>query len=445
MNTKPILIIVFILGLAILSVMPVVAGGWATITLDHLPDNVNVDQTLEIGFMVRQHGISPMTDLAPNVVATHAETHNSFSVDAQPKGEAGRYVARINFPQAGTWNWSIRAFTMEQPMPPLAVKSAPAQQEKASSTIPPKIWLVGFGLTAAAAASLLLMSKRTRGAVVLLIVALLFAGGGFALAENQPPNLALEDPPSLSPIERGEALFLAKGCITCHTHADVHSQYKVISGISGPDGSAPDLSHYSTSPEFLRMWLADPRKVKPNTSMPNLELTDEEIQALIAFLVKDPSSSPHNALSTDPKESCPVTQSQEPHFIPPLPYPPEVPYKSEFWYGTDALWTMLGVEGTWSGLPYHDHEEGDGHYSQKVFWWNKDYDWQAEPLPEFKVTARRLDGSAPIFESSEATNAYTPEFGSAILTGVEIPTLGCWEITGSYQGDELSFVVRVVP
>jgi hypothetical protein len=30
-----------------------------------------------------------------------------------------------------------------------------------------------------------------------------------------------------------------------------------------------------------------------------------------------------------------------------------------------------------------------------------------------------------------------------MLLGVNFPTLGCWEITGHYQGQELIFVVRV--
>jgi len=140
-----------------------------------------------------------------------------------------------------------------------------------------------------------------------------------------------------------------------------------------------------------------------------------------------------------PLKSCPVTQPPDPPFTPPPPYPSEAPYEGEFWYGTEALWTMLGFDGAWRGLPDH----GD-HYVQKVFWWNEDYDWQAEPIPEFKVTLRRLDGPAPVFESTEATNAFA-DFGSAILTGVEIPTLGCWQVTGSYRGVELSFVVQVEP
>jgi mono/diheme cytochrome c family protein len=82
----------------------------------------------------------------------------------------------------------------------------------------------------------------------------------------------------------GKALFLAKGCATCHQHAAVQTSYRVSIG--------PDLTNYTNSPEFLRRWLADPQSVRPQTApafgpsnvMPNLHLGPDEIEALIAFL-----------------------------------------------------------------------------------------------------------------------------------------------------------------
>lgn len=439
MKRKSILIAVLIFAVVAISVMPVLAGGWATITLDRLPENVNTGQDYEIGFVVRQHGHTPMTGLIPQVVATHAETSQSFAVEAIQGGAEGHYVASLNFPQSGTWNWEIHAFSMEQPMPPLVIQSAPAEPMLRSSNFPSVVMVAGLGLAVAIAASLLFWRKSFKWALALLIVALAFTGGGFALAQNQPPKLATVSPATLSPIERGEALFLAKGCITCHTHTKVASQYYVRSGFTGPGGSAPDLSHYSGTPEFLRLWMADPTKIKPKT-MPNLGLSTSEIEALIAFL----SVEPEKALSSGPKEICPVTRPPDPPFVPPSPYPAGVPHDGYFWYGTDDLWTMLSTDGTWWGLPYHEHDDGAGHYSQKIFWWSKDYDIPTEPQPEFTVTARRLDAPALFYESTEATNAYTPKSGQAILTGVEVPTLGCWEFTGEYRGNDLSFVVEVV-
>jgi len=56
-----------------------------------------------------------------------------------------------------------------------------------------------------------------------------------------------------------------------------------------------------------------------------------------------------------------------------------------------------------------------------------------------------LDATAPPLIVSKATNAYAGDIGSAMLVGVDFPTLGCWKITGQYKNSELSFVVWVAP
>jgi hypothetical protein len=61
------------------------------------------------------------------------------------------------------------------------------------------------------------------------------------------------------------------------------------------------------------------------------------------------------------------------------------------------------------------------------------------------VTAERIDVKAPPGESSGATNASSGDIGTAMLVGVNLPTPGCWKITGRYKEDELSFVVWVAP
>lgn len=144
----------------------------------------------------------------------------------------------------------------------------------------------------------------------------------------------------------------------------------------------------------------------------------------------------------DPPASCPVTRPPEVPFVPPAPYPAEPPerYVDEIWYGTPELWTMLGTEGTWYALP----QDKDG-YSQKVFWWSQDFDVSKDPFPAFTVTIEQLDVKpSPIVAAEAATNA-SADFGTAMLTGVQVPSLGCWKITGRYQEAELSFVVWVAP
>ncbi|HSM72123.1 MAG TPA: hypothetical protein VK851_11325, partial [Anaerolineales bacterium] len=84
-------------------------------------------------------------------------------------------------------------------------------------------------------------------------------------------------------------------------------------------------------------------------------------------------------------------------------------------------------------------------YTQKIFWWRDGYIWNEEPVPDLKVSGERLDGKAPSFTVTEATNALMPGSESAMLTGVDFPTLGCWKITGQYGKTALSFIIWVAP
>lgn len=141
----------------------------------------------------------------------------------------------------------------------------------------------------------------------------------------------------------------------------------------------------------------------------------------------------------DPPASCPITVPQNPTFTPPAPYN-SMGFEGEFWYGSSSLWTAVRENGVWEALPHNP--EG---YTQKVFWWRDGYVWTEEPEPALTVTGERLDASAPPFRASKATNASASDIGSAMLVGVDIPTLGCWKITGKYSNTELSFVVWVAP
>jgi len=142
-----------------------------------------------------------------------------------------------------------------------------------------------------------------------------------------------------------------------------------------------------------------------------------------------------SARTADP-HGCPITKPPSRPFVPPVPPAPSLVRvrSGEFWYGTPVLWTSLLSDGTWRSLPYHD-----GAYTQKVFWWSEGYDWRS-PLT---VTGRRIDGSAPPLAASTATNAFADDIGSSILVGVDIPGVGCWEITGHLKGVTLSFVAWV--
>ncbi|OGO71977.1 MAG: hypothetical protein A3H36_08475 [Chloroflexi bacterium RIFCSPLOWO2_02_FULL_71_16] len=107
---------------------------------------------------------------------------------------------------------------------------------------------------------------------------------GAGAAPYQAATLATD--PS---VERGQLLFFAKGCVACHR----------IAGVSEHGGIGPDLTSLDkraatqrpglTAPEYVRESLREPNAFISATvgaqSMPDLDLTDEEIEALTAFLL----------------------------------------------------------------------------------------------------------------------------------------------------------------
>lgn len=140
-------------------------------------------------------------------------------------------------------------------------------------------------------------------------------------------------------------------------------------------------------------------------------------------------------------EACSVTKPyQTSLFVPPPPYAAKAG-NGRFWFGTDRLWTNLPVNGMLKGLPV-DTTSAHPTFGEKVFWWRQGYDGRAEPLPELIVTGKRIDSVAPQLEVSRPTTAIM-EHASAMLVGVGFPTVGCWQITGRYEDDDLTFVVWV--
>ena len=103
----------------------------------------------------------------------------------------------------------------------------------------------------------------------------LVAGAVFVIATT--PALASD----LDPKE----LLVNRGCMACH----------IVPGVKGPGSSmGPTLKGLSKKKRIvagllvnneknMRRWLKNPKKVKSSTMMPNIGLSDEEIDVLVAF------------------------------------------------------------------------------------------------------------------------------------------------------------------
>ncbi len=110
------------------------------------------------------------------------------------------------------------------------------------------------------------------------------------------------------------------------------------------------------------------------------------------------------------------------------------------------LWTRLPANGTWKGLGHYQLNESA--LRQKLFWWRQGYDWRTEHAPTLTVTGKRLDAASPPLKSDDHANtSWTDDDRdhAFMVDAIDIPTLGCWQITGEYHGDELTFVVWVTP
>jgi hypothetical protein len=95
----------FVVAVAMFSTSSVaLAGGFAVTTLDALPSPV-AGQTYRVGFMVRQHGVTPVRDATPAILVERGSERLRFAAIAD--GPAGHYVANVTFPTDGEWTWSV--------------------------------------------------------------------------------------------------------------------------------------------------------------------------------------------------------------------------------------------------------------------------------------------------------------------------------------------------
>jgi hypothetical protein len=78
--------------------------------------------------------------------------------------------------------------------------------------------------------------------------------------------------------------------------------------------------------------------------------------------------------------------------------------------------------------------DADGAVDMKFGW------WRAVP-GQLRITGRRLDAAAPPLRA-DIPDGYGPTGFQA--TGVILPTVGCWEVTGSVGDSTLTFVTFLV-
>lgn len=210
-------------GIAVLAVagftgLAAYYGGWATVTVENLPEHLTVATPYNLTFSVRHHGEEMLTDLSPWVQLQ--SRGQELTARAVKTNRAGYYTATVNVPAEGDWSATIQT---------------------------------GFG----------------KSHLRLMPIAALARGARLTKSVTQA--------------ERGQRLFVAKGCVVCHQHAKTaeYGSYKV----------GPNLTDKRFAASYLREFLADP-SIKPPTMdarMPQLNLKQGEISALVAFINSESS------------------------------------------------------------------------------------------------------------------------------------------------------------
>ncbi len=188
-------------------------GGWATVTVENLPDHLVVGAPYNLTFSVRQHGRDLLPDLSPSVQLK--SERGDVMAPAVATNRPGYYTATINVPAEGDWSATVESgfHNSKLKLMPLAALPRGARLSKA-----------------------------------------------------------------VAPAERGQRLFVAKGCVMCHTHAQT-AEY-------GAEDVGPNLTERKFAAGYLREFLADPSIKRPTNgrSMPKLDLSSSDINALTAFI-----------------------------------------------------------------------------------------------------------------------------------------------------------------
>jgi cytochrome c oxidase subunit 2 len=87
-------------------------------------------------------------------------------------------------------------------------------------------------------------------------------------------------------VSQGQHIFETTACINCHA----------VAGTVADGRFGPDLSHLMSretiaagaapnTPENLRLWIRNPEAIKPGSRMPAMELSDQELDAVTAYLM----------------------------------------------------------------------------------------------------------------------------------------------------------------
>ena len=136
MNRKRLVILLFVLGALLLTIVPALAGGWATVTIENPPGEVRAGENVHIEFSVRQHGRDLTNYVTPVMRGFNPQTGERLTVDATALKQTGFFAVDVVFPSEGQWEWSIDPVTLAGELQLLPLTVLPAAATASAVTTP---------------------------------------------------------------------------------------------------------------------------------------------------------------------------------------------------------------------------------------------------------------------------------------------------------------------
>lgn len=99
--------------------VPVMAGGWAEIVADGQTVTPKEGSSVEVGFTVMQHGVTPAPWENATVRFTNSSTGTSFDVEAKNDRADGHFSATATLSEAGFWSWQVTLANLESDHQPV--------------------------------------------------------------------------------------------------------------------------------------------------------------------------------------------------------------------------------------------------------------------------------------------------------------------------------------
>jgi cytochrome c1 len=129
------------------------------------------------------------------------------------------------------------------------------------------------------------MTAKPRALALAIALALLLVACSGEIDGIPGPRAAADDQ-----VAAGRQLLASYGCGSCHT----------IPGIPGADAkAAPPLDRFyersyiagrlPNTEANLAQWIQNPQQIDPGNAMPDLGVTQEQAQAMVAYLYHPPS------------------------------------------------------------------------------------------------------------------------------------------------------------